>query len=115
MLSEMLKRLGYRVTALTRSGDALQIFQNSASEFDLIISDMTMPEMTGEELSQKILNIRPDIPIILCTGYSHHIDKEKALKLGIREYLMKPVMKRKLAETIRKVLDIDRKSEKVCL
>jgi len=105
MLSEMLKSLGYHVTAITGSMDALKIFQNASSEFDLIISDMTMPEMTGEELSRKILNIRPDIPIILCTGYSHHIDKEKALKLGIKEYLMKPVMKRKLAETIRRVLD----------
>ncbi|MBU4261950.1 MAG: response regulator [Proteobacteria bacterium] len=102
---QMLKILGYQTYSFTNSQELLQVFQSSPGDFDLIITDMTMPAMTGAELSQRLLAIRPDIPIILCTGYSEWIDKEKAAALGIKEYLMKPVGKKDLALAVRKVLD----------
>lgn len=74
-------------------------------QFDLMITDMTMPLMTGAELSEKILEIRPDFPIILCTGYSDMINETKARSIGIRDYLMKPVKAETLTTTIRSVLD----------
>jgi len=83
----------------------LQIFQKAPNGFDFIITDMTMPNMNGAELIQKIRVIRKDIPIILCTGFSELIDQEKASALGIQKYLMKPVVKRDLAVAVREVLD----------
>lgn len=73
--------------------------------FDIIISDQTMPEMTGDELAKNVLEIRPNMPIIICTGYSSKIDAEKANLVGIAAFIMKPVDKRQLANTIRNVLD----------
>ncbi len=70
-----------------------------------MITDMTMPNMTGEKLAAEIMNIRPDIPVILCTGFSEVITADKAKAMGIREYVMKPILKRRIAETIRRVLD----------
>ena len=102
---EILERLGYQVTMLTSGVEAAEIFGEAPQEIDLVVTDMTMPNMTGAELSQKLLKIRPDIPIILCTGFSELIDKEKATALGIQEYLMKPVGRNDLAKTVRKVLD----------
>ena len=101
----MLGRLGYQVTALSSSVDALQVFQAKPGEFDLVITDMTMPNMTGAELAQKLIEIREDIPIILCTGFSEIINQEKAKALGIRHYLMKPVIKSEFAHAVRQVLD----------
>jgi CheY-like chemotaxis protein len=66
---------------------------------------MTMPQMTGDELAQKLLNIKPDIPVILCTGFNEDITEEKALSMGIQKFVMKPVIKNDLATTIRTVLD----------
>ena len=93
------------MTTFTTSKDALKEFKSSPSIFDLIITDMTMPDMTGAELSQRIHAIRPEIPIILCTGYSELIDREKSKSIGIQEYIMKPIIKRNLAISVREVLD----------
>ena len=101
----LLAQLGYTVTALTSSIDALKVFQDNPNDFDLVITDMTMPKMTGEELIRKIFNVRPEMPIIMCTGYSELIDEEKAKILGIKSYIMKPVSQQNIAKTIRKVLD----------
>ncbi len=102
---KMLKRLGYNVTALTSSLEALKTFQANPDNFDLIITDMTMPSMTGDQLAQKIMAIRTDIPIILCTGFSEKMSNEKAESLGIKDFLMKPVLLNDLSLTIRRVLD----------
>ena len=85
--------------------EALEVFQAQPNKFDLVITDQTMPNMTGEELSKELMRIRPDIPIILCTGYSELITEDKAKSMGIREFVMKPLVARELAETVRNVLD----------
>ncbi len=104
MSKMMLTSLGYDVTIMTSSSMALQIFEKAPDNFDFIISDMNMPKMNGAELIRRILKIRPDIPIILCTGFSELIDSEKASALGVKKFLMKPVLKRELAEAVREVL-----------
>ena len=100
---EILTRQGYAVTALTDSREALKIFRDQPDQFDLVITDQTMPGLTGYDLAREILAIRPDIPIILCTGYSSTISKEKALSQGIREFVMKPLTSQNLVQTIRQV------------
>ncbi|MBU0993598.1 MAG: response regulator [Proteobacteria bacterium] len=100
----MLQRLGYHVVSESSSVMALKLFEETPDAFDLVITDMTMPKMTGDELSRRILSIRQDIPIILCTGYSHQISPEKARDVGIRELLYKPIEIRELASAIRRVL-----------
>jgi len=107
MESQMLERLGYQVAARLSSIDALEAFRASPDKFDLVITDMTMPNMNGIQLSQKLLEIRPDIPIIICTGFSTKIDNEKATAAGIRGYVMKPVVMNELAKKIREVLGQD--------
>jgi YesN/AraC family two-component response regulator len=82
----------------------LAVLDRSAAEFDLVITDMTMPKMNGTELIRHILRRRPDMPIILCTGFSELINEEKALALGAGKYVMKPLIRREIAETIRNVL-----------
>ena len=109
---DMLSRLGYTVTALADSGEALKIFRGQPDRFDLVITDQTMPGITGYELSRKILAIRPDIPIILCSGHSSVISKEEALALGIREFVMKPLTGQNLARIIRQILDDEKNDEK---
>lgn len=105
MEKQMLESLGYQVKSFSNSKEAWQVFQDTPERFDLIITDMTMPGITGAELSQRVRNIRHDIPIILCTGFSELMDQEKASTLGIKKFLMKPVLKRDLAVTVRHVLD----------
>jgi len=105
MSKQMLQLLGYRAVTRTSSVEALELFQHDPYRFDLVITDMTMPNMTGEKLAHKILEIRSDIPVILCTGYSELITEQRAKKLGIRAYMMKPLVMRDLANTIRDVLD----------
>jgi CheY-like chemotaxis protein len=102
---QILERLGYRVTIRTSSVEALELFIEQPDKFDLIITDMTMPNMTGDELAGKLMNIRADIPVILCTGYSERISKERAHDLGIKEFILKPIVMRELAKTVRSVLD----------
>jgi len=101
----ILERLGYRVTPKTDSEEALEEFVSLPDKFDLVITDMTMPKMTGDQLARKILDIKPDIPVILCTGFSEKITEEKALDMGIDKFIMKPIVKDELASTIRAVLD----------
>lgn len=104
MLSRVLTSLGYTVEAKTNSNDALETFTIQPDNFDFIITDMTMPDLSGVQLIQRIRNIRSDIPIILCTGFSELVDREKALQLGVDKFLMKPVIKRDVAEAVREVL-----------
>jgi len=101
---EMLRKLGYQVTATTNSVEALHRFMATPDSFQLVITDMTMPEMTGANLAKKILEIR-NIPIILCTGFSDLVNEDKAKAMGFQEYIMKPILARDLAAAIRKVLD----------
>ncbi len=100
-----LESLGYTVTGMTNSSDALIIFESMPDKFDLIITDQTMPKLTGAELVEKIIDIREDIPVILCTGYSTKVDAQRAEEIGIKAFLIKPVDYRELAFTVRKVLD----------
>ena len=101
---QMLSRLGYRLTTCTSSVEALELFMQSPEKFDLVITDMTMPKMTGVELASRLKEIRSDIPIIICTGFSEVIDKDKAKSRGILAYIMKPILKDEIARTIRQVL-----------
>ena len=110
MEQEVLQSLGYTVEAFTDSPGAFQAFQACPDKFDMVLTDMTMPKMTGAELSRKILAIRHDIPIILCTGFSELINAEKAKELGIREYVMKPILISEIALIIRKVFDSGRQT-----
>ena len=100
----MLKKLGYEVDIRTSSRDALDAFRANPRKYDLVITDYTMPGMTGMALSEELLKIRPDIPIILCTGYSEVTTPEKVKAAGIRELLMKPVVREQLAHAITKGL-----------
>jgi PAS domain S-box-containing protein len=101
----MLESLGYDVITRTNGLEALELFEHQPDRFDLVITDMTMPGLTGDQLAQKLMEIRSDLPVILCTGFSARINEEKALALGIRAFVSKPVLKRRIAETIRMVLD----------
>ena len=100
-----IESLGYTVDSRTSSIEALELFRNNPDRFDLVITDMTMPGMTGDKLAQRLMEIRQDIPIILCTGYSERITEERAKKLGIREFMLKPLIRKDWAKTIRRVLD----------
>jgi CheY-like chemotaxis protein len=101
----MLESLGYDVITRTSSSEALELYEYQPDRFDLVITDMTMPGLTGDQLAQKLMEIRSDLPVILCTGFSARINEEKALASGIRAFVSKPVLKRQIAKTIRKVLD----------
>lgn len=101
----ILKQLGYSVTTRTSGVEALNLFRSKPNHFDLIICDMTMPKMTGDKLSAEIIKVRPDIPVILCTGYSKNLNSETISKAGIKAMVQKPILKAKLARIIRKVLD----------
>jgi len=105
MGEEILAELGYEVTSRTSSTEAFALLKENPSRFDLVITDQTMPDMTGVELAKEILTLRPGIPVILCTGFSHLVDAEGATAAGIRAFAMKPLTKREIAKTIRKVLD----------
>ncbi len=100
-----LQHLGYNVIGKTSSKEALDIFRSQPDHFDMVITDMTMPNMTGVDLAEKLLQIRSDIPIILCTGFSYKVTPEKAQSIGIREFINKPLSPRELAESVRRVLD----------
>jgi PAS domain S-box-containing protein len=105
MGKRMLERLGYQVTSRTSSIEALEAFRDSPDKFDLVITDMTMPNMSGDKLSVKLTKIRPDIPVLLCTGFSETMSEEKAASIGIKGFLLKPIVMKDLAQKIREVLD----------
>jgi len=102
---QLLEHLGYRVVARTSSIEALEAFRSQPEKFDLVMSDQTMPNMTGEMLAKELIRIRPDIPIVLCTGYSDLISEDKAKILGIKKLIMKPILMREMSEAIRQILD----------
>jgi len=102
---QLLEHLGYQVVGRTSSIEALEAFRNQPEKFDLVVSDQTMPNMTGEMLAKELIRIRPDIPIVLCTGYSEIISEEKAAALGIKKLIMKPILMREISQTIRQILD----------
>jgi signal transduction histidine kinase/CheY-like chemotaxis protein len=105
---EMLERCGYKVTTLTSGIEALELFKARPDKFDLVITDLTMPNMTGKELAKEVLHDRPQIPVILCTGFSEMITEKSAKAMGIRAFLMKPLTMHDLAGTVRKLLDESR-------
>jgi len=105
LLESILTNLGYQVTVINDSEEALARITHTPGAFDLLITDITMPHLNGIELTTKVQAIRPDIPVILCTGYSELIKKEQAHALGIRAYLTKPISLRELAMAVRKALD----------
>lgn len=101
----MLEKLGYRVTAKTNPEEAVELFRLNPEQFDLVITDMTMPKMNGAQLIAAIREIRPSLPVILCTGFSEKIDRKKASQIGIRHYIEKPLVKRDLAILVRDAID----------
>jgi len=105
MSREMLRSLGYTVTTTVDSLNALEMFRNNPGEFDLVITDMTMPGITGVDLSKEILKVRADTPIILCSGFNELITEAKAKALGIRGFTMKPFNRKDIAVLIRKALE----------
>jgi PAS domain S-box-containing protein len=105
MGEDILAELGYEVTSRMNGREALALFRADPSRFDLVITDQTMPEMTGVDLAREILATRVDMPIVMCTGFSYVVDADKAKQAGIRAFAMKPLTKREIARTIRKVLD----------
>ena len=105
MTAEMLSRLGYDATVHISSVEALKTFQAASWQFDVVITDQTMPVMTGERLARELRRIRPDIPIILCTGFSHTMTESKAQALGVDAFLLKPLRFRELGLAIQQVLE----------
>ena len=104
----MLQRLGYRVDAVTDSLEALKRFRSNREQYDLLITDQTMPKMTGADLAREVLQIRPDLPVILCTGFSETLSMAKIDEIGAYALLMKPLALEKLAATVRSALDLDK-------
>lgn len=102
---ELLQSLGYRVETRASSIDALEAFRSQPAKYDLIVSDITMPKMTGDYLAAEIKKINPDVPIILCTGFSTRLNSEKLIKIGVEKVLMKPLTMNELAVNVRLALD----------
>jgi PAS domain S-box-containing protein len=100
----MLERLGYQVTGQSNAMEALRIFRSQPDAFDLVITDQTMPHITGDRLARELLTLRPDLPVLLCTGFSETIDEEGARAIGIKEFLMKPYAVGEISEKIRRAL-----------
>lgn len=104
MEKTMLEHLGYTVTACNNSIEALSVFRSNPDKFDMVITDMAMPKMPGDALSSELIKIRPDIPVLLCTGFSETISEEKAASMGIKGFLLKPILMKDLDQKIREVL-----------
>jgi CheY-like chemotaxis protein len=105
MNTSQLEALGYKVSSRSNSIEALGLIKKKPDSFDLVITDMTMPKMKGDEFAKEIKRIRPDIPIILCTGFGNKMTPESIQKLGIDAFLMKPIIMRDMAKNIRNLLD----------
>ena len=105
MMHKMLEKMGYQVTSFCSGIEGLEAFKADPEKFDLIITDMTMPKMTGDKLAQEALQCKPDIPVVLCTGFSEKMNWEKAQTMGISGFLMKPVILSDLSIMVRTVLD----------
>ena len=104
MEKRMLERLGYQVICRTSSFEALEAFKANPDKFDLVITDMAMPNMPGDKLSAELIKIRVDIPVLLCTGFSEAMSEEKAESIGIKGFLLKPIVMKDLDQKIREVL-----------
>jgi len=102
---QMLERLGYQVTSRTSSIEALEAFRAAPDKFDMVITDLAMPNLPGDKLAVELTKIRPDIPILLCTGFSVNMSEERAASLGIKGFLLKPIVMKDLSQKIREVLD----------
>ncbi|MFP4225758.1 MAG: ATP-binding protein, partial [Desulfobacterales bacterium] len=105
MVGQQLTGLGYAVEVRTSSADALERFRQSPGDFDLLITDMAMPEMTGVDLIEEVRRVRPDMPAILCTGFSEQINEEMAEEMGISTFLLKPIIREEMAAAIRRAFD----------
>ena len=105
MVKMMLERMHYQVTSLTSSIEALALFKEKSAQFDLVVTDLTMPNLPGQKLAAELNKIHPGIPIILCTGYSGEISDAKVAKTGIQAMITKPIVKAALATTVRGLLD----------
>ncbi len=101
----ILSPFGYKITAKTSSEEILAVFKDNPNNFDLLITDQTMPGLSGVQLAREILRIRPDMPIIVCTGYSATLTEKSAMEIGIKKYLTKPVEQKELVRSVRNVLD----------
>ncbi|KIX13811.1 hybrid sensor histidine kinase/response regulator [Dethiosulfatarculus sandiegensis] len=108
---EILEGLGYRVTAMTSSQKALELFKEKPNRFDLVITDQTMPNLTGMELTKQIKQIRPEQPVVLCTGYQERMDEKRALEMGFAGFALKPILMREIAQTVRQALDRNSNSQ----
>lgn len=104
--AEMLSELGYRVTTETDSRAALELFCADPYNYDLVITDQTMPKLTGDQLTGKLLQLRPELPVILCTGFSSQINREQALAIGVRDFLQKPIEVAELSATVSRALSL---------
>jgi PAS domain S-box-containing protein len=104
MGKEILEVLGYKVESRTGSVEALEVFRADPAGFDLVIADQTMPNLTGAELARQLMKIRPDVPVILCTGFSDTVNEQQAKAIGIREYVMKPIVTNDLVKAIERAL-----------
>lgn len=104
-----LERLGYKVTALNSSPEALNVFSKTPEAFDLVVTDMSMPGINGQELSSELNRLRPDLPILMCTGFSDELSTEEAESMGIKGYLFKPVVMKDFADKIEELLLTTRK------
>ena len=105
MGKRMLEDLGYRVEARTDSVEAMEVFRAQPDQFELVITDYTMPHMTGLDLTREVLAVRPDIPVILCTGFSESFTEEKVNAKGIRKLVMKPFTKQEIAWAVAEALE----------
>ncbi|MFH1243928.1 MAG: ATP-binding protein, partial [Pseudomonadota bacterium] len=102
---QMLEQLGYEVAALTDSVEAIKRFSEDPDKFDLVITDLSMPDVTGERLAQEVMNIRPGIPVMMCSGFDERIRREKAKKMGVKAFIQKPLTFEELAKAVREALD----------
>jgi two-component system, cell cycle sensor histidine kinase and response regulator CckA len=100
-----LEKIGYRVTAMLNSLEAIEAFRQDPEQFDLLITDQTMPGLTGEDLAKAVLEVRPSMPIIMCTGHSDTVSEELALSLGIKKYVHKPILGDDLVEAVQEILE----------
>jgi CheY-like chemotaxis protein len=103
----MLERLGYNVTVALNGADALKVFRADLDRFDLVVTDQTMPGMTGSDLARALLRIRPDLPIVLMTGSSETVTPESAREAGVRRFVRKPIVTRELAIALREALEAE--------
>jgi CheY-like chemotaxis protein len=103
--NHMLGSLGYAVTTCSNAVDALELFRSDPSAYDMVITDMTMPQMTGDRMALEMMRLRPDLPVLICTGFNELLSTERIKEVGIRALLMKPFLKSEAAKMIRDVLD----------